>query len=134
MQALSDIEIAALRELLRETGDQLLASERERAAAESARAALEAENRLLRQGLEELADGWHDTIHGVEESISAMRACHKPICAEARALLARPAAAAPPHPFTPCCSRRQEAICAWISPEGIRCVADRDEPCHTAAG
>lgn len=44
-----------------------------------------------------------------------------------------PSGCTPPHPFTPCCSRRQEAICAWISPDGIRCVADRDEPCHTAS-
>jgi hypothetical protein len=46
----------------------------------------------LREGLETLADVWHDAIHGALDSVEEMLACRKSICAEARALLAPPAA------------------------------------------
>jgi hypothetical protein len=46
----------------------------------------------LREGLEQLADVWHDTAHGVMDSVAEMRACRKPVCAETRALLAQPSA------------------------------------------
>lgn len=35
----------------------------------------------------------------------------------------------PAHPYTPCCGNH-EAICAWTSPDGVRCVGDRHEMYH----
>lgn len=52
-------------------------------------AALEAENARLRAILEQLADVYHDTVHGVENSVEAMYACKRDwFCEEARAALA----------------------------------------------
>ena len=56
-------------------------------------AARDAQVAELTAALEELTDTWHDTIHGVEESVEIMRACPKDVCKRNRALLERTPAA-----------------------------------------
>ena len=60
----------------------------ELAAAQAAIAQLEAQVAELTAALEELTDTWHDTIHGVEESLEIMQACQIDPCRSARAALA----------------------------------------------
>ena len=57
-------------------------------AAQAAIAQLEAQVAELTAALEELTDTWHDTIHGVEESLEIMQACQIDPCRSARAALA----------------------------------------------
>ncbi len=81
----------------------------------------------LAEILEEMTDTYHDTVHGVEDSVERMRACTKSPCSDARAALAADRQPQPEANVCPQCLHDEHPSLCHSRVAGT--LPTRDTPC-----